>query len=326
MAMPVYSSIPIMYHPTNIVLLDDELKFLNDLSLVISPDIPYVLTDKPEEAADYLRSHAYSPNALSALLTEQIYEGKPGGKETFSIEYSQLLKILNSPDRFKKSVVAAIDRHMKLMDGLDFCFEIREKKVLVKLILFTARTGLDEVVAAFNKKTIDAYLMKEGKPAELVKKLTELYEEYSRQQFIELGKALTGLLSHVLKPLSDEQFINVFVAICKRYKAVEFYLLDSSCSFLIIDRMGKAWQFFVRKDADFKDCYEIATNNKAPYEVLQAIRGRQMFPYTEKDMGYSHYEGDAWEDIMVNMEKVPGRELYYAVIERPDIKLYAYDK
>jgi hypothetical protein len=44
------------------------------------------------------------------------------------------------------------------------------------------------------------------------------------------------------------------------------------------------------------------------------IRGHQMFPYTKEAMGYVSLNDKQWENAMVQMDKVPGRELYYAVL------------
>ena len=323
--MATYSRIPLMYHPTNVVLLDDDPKILNDISLIIANDIPYVVDDDPQQIMEYLKTHTYHRDALSALITKEASETRPGA-EAFIVDFSQLLAMLVSPERFKKCVYAMIDRAMKRIDGLDFCRKVRSAKFLVKLLLFTAQTTSEDAVEAFNQKIIDGFLVKEGDPDKIAQKINDYIREYTWLQFVDLGEALTGLLSHVLKPLSDEQFINIFETIYRRYKIVEFYLLDSSCSFLIIDALGKAKQLFVRNDADFKECYEVAKDNKAPYEVLQALRGRQMFPYTEDDMGYAEYQSDAWDNIMVAMDKVPGRELYYAVVDRPNVKVFSFHK
>lgn len=325
--MMSYSHIPVLYHPTNVILLDDDPTFLNDISLLLPNDIPYVLNDDPHKIISYLKMHTYESDALSALVTEQIYDriDSNDSREAFAIDFSRLQETLNLPIRFKKSTVGMIDRFMKKMDGIDFCEAIQEDELLIKCILFTGKTSTDEAVALFNQKIIDGFLVKEGDDI-LAEKISTTINEHAWQQFVDLGNTLGGSLSHLLKPLIDEQFITIFDRIRRHYEIVEFYLLDSSCSFLLIDAKGYARQLFVRNDQDFKDCYDIAKDTQAPYDTLQTLRSYQMFPYTKNTMGYARLQGDAWDEVMVAMEEIPGRELYFTVIDRPDIEVYPFEK
>lgn len=327
--MPTCTRIPLLYHPTNVVLLDDDRRFLNDLSLALEENIPYVLDDDPRKIMRYLEMHAYQSDALSELVTKQIFgqfEDQPDSAEMFSIDFSRLRETLALPIRFKKCTVGLIDRRMKKMDGLDFCRTVREQDFLFKMILFTGQTDFHDAIQAFNEKVIDGYLVKGKEHNALIKKVNAMIREYAWQQFVDLGKNLTGLLSHILKPLADVKFINIFDRVRQQHDIVEFYLLDSSCSFLMLDAKGKAIQLFVRNEADFKDCYDIAKDSEAPYDVLQALRARQMFPFTKNAMGYSRFQGDAWDEVMVAMEKIPGRELYFKIMDRPDIEVYPFEK
>jgi len=323
------TEIPLMYHPTNVVILDDDPKILTDLSLVLAHDIPYVVNNDPQKIMQYLKTHVYHPDTLSALITQQTFDNpEPSTQETFAIDYSRLPGNLEEPTRFKKSLHIMIDRAMKKIDGLEFCSAVREENWPVHLTLFTGQTTDAAAVQAFNQKIIDGFLVKEGDYAKVAVKINNLIRENTWQQFVNLGIKLAGPLLHLLKPLRDEQFVKVFMQIYEKYKIVEFYLLDSSCSFLLIDADGHAKHFFVRNDADFVDCYEIAKNSEATHKILEAIRGRQMFPYTKEVMGYAELQGEQWESdgMMVEMHKVPGRELYYTVVNRPDIKVFSFNR
>lgn len=327
--MSTHLRIPLMYHPTNVALLDDDRRFLNDLSLALDESIPYVLDDDPDKILSYLESHSYGRDSLSSLLTKPVFDVSSESKnsdETFSIHFSHLLKMLTSPDRFKICSTGLIDRLMKKIDGLDFCRKIHDLKLPMRLVLLTGETGNDEAVEAFNKKLIDAYLVKGNNARDLAELVNSTIKKCSKEQFLDLSESVSGLLSHVLEPLYDEQFAVVFDEACERHQAVEFYLLDSSCSFLLLDKLGQATQLFVRNEADFNDCYEIARDSQAPYEVLQSLRSRQKFPYTREPMGYAKVSGDSWEDIMIPMEKVPGRDIFFAEMERRDIESTSFNQ
>jgi len=199
--MPLYSHIPLLYHPTNVVLLDDDPKFLNDISLLLPNDMPYILNDDPQKTIHYLRKNTYESDILSALVTEQIYDRSDGDAagDAFVINFSRLQETLNLPLRFKKSTVGMIDRFMQCMDGIDFCRAIQKDELLIKRILFTGKTNTNEAVKLFNQKIIDGFLLKEGDDI-LAKNIATIIKEHSWQQFVDLGKSLGGLLSHILPP------------------------------------------------------------------------------------------------------------------------------
>lgn len=320
-------SIPMVYHPTNVIFLDDDPSFLHGLSMNIDESIPYVTDTNPHKIMQYLKTHCYTPVGLSALIVTRTFDNiKPGDPEFFAIDFSKLLDTLSTPTRFKKIVHGMFDRAMKEIDGVLFCRAIREENIPIKIHLFTGKTSMDEAVELFNKKIIDGFLNKEENNKELSKKVNVIVRENTWRQFVDLGERLGGLLSHELKPLYDEQFINVFTRIYEKNKIVEFYIVDLSCSFLMIDADGAAKLLFVRNEEDFKDCYEIAKDTDLSNDMLQAIRERRMFPYTKKSMGYLNLNKEQWEYAMIQMDKVPGRELYYAVIDRPDIKVFSFNR
>ena len=107
-----------------------------------------------------------------------------------------------------------IDRRMKSIDGLKFCETLRKQNLLIKLILFTGYTTKDEAVKAFNQQIIDSFMVKEGDPGKAAKEINLRIHEQMWKQFIDMGETLTGLLSHVLKPLHDGDFIKLFNQNC----------------------------------------------------------------------------------------------------------------
>lgn len=324
--MLTYPRIPLLYHPANIVLLDDDRKFLNDMCFYIDDKIPYVLETDQNKLLNYLQSHTYQSEALTALVSRPTFsnvEDKLDFSEAFIVDFSHLRNI-DSANRFKKVIVVFVDQQMPGMTGLEFCKKVRAEGLAVKLILLTGQAGADAAVKAFNENLIDGYLPKSD--FQLKEKINAYANNFSWQQFIELSNTLAGFLSHIMKPLYDEQFTEVFTKTCQSNNINEFYLLDSTCSFLMLDEKGHAKQFLVRNEEDYEDCYTMAKDSEAPYDVLQALRGRQQFPLTRESMGYIKLKGDAWDDAMIAMTKVPGRELYYAIVDRPDVHSLSFER
>lgn len=320
--------LPLMYHPTNVLLVDDQPVFLNQMCENIDHNIPYVTAIDPEQALAYLRTHTYLGDIQSLLVAQPNFNNvmqSPTSIENFDIDFSTLRRDLDSPERFKKITVVFVDQSMPKMEGLDFCRRVRKENLLVKLILLTGNAGLDKAVDAFNEGIVDAYIPKDH--PNLIKVVNEHIRRYSWLQFMELSDRLAGLISHIIKPLYDEKFFEIFSEIWqKQQEKGEFYLMDSSCSFLFLNDDLKKQIFFVRNECDFNEIYELAKNSEAPYSVLEAIRGRQKFPITPDPRGYLKLQGDAWEDVMEFMSKVPGRELYYALVDRPGMEVFSFKR
>lgn len=319
--------VPILYHPTNTVLLDDDPKYLNDVSLILDATIPYVLDSEPKKILNYLKSHTYDPKTLAGRILKSAFtDDDMLDSNSFFINFSWMLDELQSPDRFKKAAVGLIDRRMKKIDGLQLCRDIRDNKTLIDLVLFTGQTKLEEAVAAFNDQIIDGYLVKSGDPASLAQEINKVIMEHSWRLFARLTSSLMGMLSDKFEPLYDKQFGQTFNKIKAKYNITEFYLLDSSCSFLLLDSDGVAKQLFVKSQSEFNDCLEMATNAKAPTQIIRDLKDCQQFPYTREPNGYvKFYTDDQWENAMVQMDKVPGRELFYAIVDRPDIEVFSFN-
>lgn len=326
--MSIHTHIPFMYHPTNVFLLDDDKKFLNNMSLILDDTIPYVLNDDPSMILNYLESHTYQFKTLSSLITHQIFDGspEPSTADFFSVNFARLQNILTSSHRFDISMVGLIDRLMIKMDGLEFCRQARKKKFPIKMLLLTGQTDTREAVTYFNENIIDGYLTKGEDRTVLIQKINDSIKTNTWKQFVELGKSLTGFLAHVLTPLADENFISLFEGIITQNKIIEFYLLDASCSFLLLNAVGTAKELVVRNTTDFKDCYDIAQDAHAPFEVLEALCQRQKFPYTPQPMGYAIFKPSEWEKNMISMQKIPHCELYYALSDRPDIQVFSFQR
>ena len=325
-----YTRIPLLYHPTNVAILDDEPEFLDFMRQTVSHEIPYVTETDPKKLLHYLSSHSYQPDTLSSLITKQHFDTENidlnGTSEYFQVDYQQLQGELDKPNRFKKILVIFVDQVLKSkQSGLDFCRQVRETGLKIKLVLLTGQALVEEAIQALNDGLIDAYLNK-GNVDTLEKNINHLIKQYMWEAFMEIGQSLSGFLSHLMKPLSDEQFIKVFDQVRQSQGTVEFYSLNTSCSFLLVNAVGAVKQFLACDEDAFKDIYDLAQDSKAPYDVLQAIRGRQQFPFTKTERGRLNLKGDAWENVMVSMDKVPGREWYYAVVERPDLKPFSFKR
>ena len=318
--------LPLIYHPTTVLFIDDNQAFLNTMGFALGEGTTYVLETDPIKAMDYLQQHSYKIEELSQVVSKQDFDylTHQSGVESFNFEFGRLRGQLEKPDRYKRVVTLVVDKSMPILDGLELCRRVRERGLAVKCILLTGLSDTNEAIEAFNEGIIDAYLPKED-PL-LAQKLIEYINTYTWQQFQDFTTMLTGPLSHIMRPLRDERFIDAFQEILQQQKITEFYLLDSSCSYLLVTGEGSAKIMLVRDESDFQDVFEIAKNNGAPFDVVQIIKERQGFPYTPTlGKGFTALEGDDWKEAIVPVNKIKGRDFYYALVDRPDIPVISFN-
>lgn len=151
-------------------------------------------------------------------------------------------------------------------------------------------------------------------------------ERESWQQFVDLGGQLSGLINYMIQPLNNEKFSEFFHEIWRDHQKGEFYVMDSSCSFMFFDHQGNATLLMVRNEEDFEEAIEFAENAEAPESVLKALKNRVSFPYTKEKNGYVRLEAKEWPDALVKMKQIEGTDLRYALIKQPDIKAFSFDR
>ena len=82
----------------------------------------------------------------------------------------------------------------------------------------------------------------------------------------------------------------------------------------------------VRTPSDFDTIYDLAKDSYAPNSVLQTLRDKQGFPFTRFDSLYPMLKGDAWEEAMVHLDKVPGREIFYTVQDVDSLEAFSFKR
>ncbi len=315
-------SIPVIYHPSTVLALDDDPIFLNSIRATIGKEMPYLTEENPENALRYLQQHSYRDDALSSLLVQPNFDHftEPSSTETFDVDFNKLQSELNSPQRFNKVTVAFIDQSMPKIDGLTVCRTIRNQNLLVKLVLLTGNAGTADAVDAFNEGIIDAYIPKDH--PNLKEAISSHILQYSKQQFIDISLSLFGMISQSLAFLQNPEFLSLFDQIKETHHITEYYLLDSSCSFIIFDADGKASLLFVRHDNAFHEVHEF-TFDQLPDNLLNMLEQRKGFPMTRKKEGYLDLTSDAWEKSMVSMTKIGKTDSYYALVDQPEMSTFS---
>ena len=311
---------PLWYHPTRVLLVDDDENVLKSLGKQIDPNFPFLAYKNPEKALEYLKQYVLPLKKISQQMISEVEpsEVKYLSTENVAIDFSPLRADLDKPGRFNQFVTVIVDKVMKEMDGLDFCRTVRRLGLPVKLILLTGNAGAEEAVAAFNDHIIDAFIRKSP---DMLDQVNYYLKTLSFQEFCDSSIRLLGPILNRFSLLSNEKFSHFFKTVCQENNIVEYYLLDSSCSYLLLTAEGKAKIFLVKSSADFKNAYDIAIDDAAQDgALLEALKNRTAFPL-KGEATYFTTDSSDWKEAMIPVKKEEDLDFYYAVADQPETAL-----
>lgn len=307
-------------------MLDDQPDSLERFQKNIANTFTPIIQTDPNETLAYLKKWSYKKNELAKLTLAQDASASPSKEiEAYELNITQLRNKLIDDHRFKRTVVAIIDRHMSLIDGLDLCETIKEELQLpVKLILLTGATSTTEAVDAFNKGKIDAFIAKRPNPTLMLEEINHHLKRLAWNQFQELSNDTLGSLVDQFKHLSDADFCEIFNEIRQKEGIVEFYPLNSCENFLLFNTEGNAKLLSLYGDEDFETAIEVATDSEAPKSVIQRLEKREAYPVSQLRQLSSALEGESWNNAMVAVSRVKQKALFYHLSAEPNLNRKGY--
>lgn len=301
--------IPAFKFPTTTLVVDDSREFLVRLSKGLDNDIAYTLYTSPRDALRAIHSTSNSNHLVERCFSEYIdTAGYPLTHHTVAVDISELYMNIYQPQRFNEISVVIVDSTMPGMNGFEFC-ECINSRMIKKILL---ADGYQERLAihAFNAGTIDLFLNKNdpGLHRQINQYIKCLQYSYFQTKAEALNKALIHSSAHCLM---DDKFANFFNALCAEQKIVEYYLIENTGSFLLIDAEGNLSCLIVKSRQDLCLHYELAVDNDAPKTVLEQLEKGQSVPYCWPDNEFCHFDEASWLARLYPAQKLQGRDLYY---------------
>ena len=327
-----FSGLPVYYYPTTTVFVDDSKAFLINFSLQLQSDLAFKLLHTSKEALHYIGiAHNSSYVSERSVDTSQESSGNPITNHTITLNLSSIQQEIYNSKRFSEVAVVIVDYNMPVIDGLEFCRELANNPI--KKILLTGKGDEKVAVTAFNEGIIDSYIQKnETQVIEHVNgKVLNLQTKYFQ--------AITEKMSSIITRespsfISDPLFCQFFHDLCKANNIVEYYLLELTGSFLMLDADANPSILVVKRYEDLNVHYEFAKDNEAPKSILQIIRNGEKIPFTwQADDYFASLKAEDWEKQLFPASEMEGRETYYySFIKNPQdspldkSRIYSYNQ
>jgi CheY-like chemotaxis protein len=307
------------YHPTSILVLDDDPLFLESLDFQFSEEVSCQTFTRPDAALEHLRAQA-SQHPNFARYFRDVSEMKPESDLRFGdlllrLQLSELRSIIDDRAREQRVSVAIVDYDMPKMSGVEFSRAIRD--LPVKIILLTGKAGLETAISAFNEGVIDCFLQKQDSSVTyaLRREIKRLQDEYFEEVSVPIKSALA-----LQKPsfLEDPTFLELFREVSEKNAIVEHYICAAPPGVIMRDAEGNE-SFLYISDAENADSQcEAAETYGAPDDMVQLLRARKAhawFP-TQSGLYRPDYRAN-WTRFIWPAQTMPGSSRWsYSFIRR----------
>ena len=301
------NNLPLFYHPTTILVLDDDQNMLDALSACIHTPNKLLTFSSTSKITDYLSD--YQPfyagkKFINSLTGDENYEDIHHSPSDFDI--TTLAEIHNSESRLAEISTLILDYEIPNTNGLNFSKD--HLNFDCKKILLTGQNIESEVIEGFNTKLIDRYLQKGT--ANLADKLSSYNNELTESYFINITSPLRSYLdADKTLPAGDLVFIKSFKEFCGKNNIIEYYLIDKNGSYLCYDSNGSQKVFLVHTEASLNRWIEL--NQDRCSTILSSVRKREKIPFFGIDKEAWQVQENTWQQCLFTPEIVNGNEKYY---------------
>lgn len=319
--------LPVYYHPTLTVLVDDSESFLKSLSFQLDPMLASKTFHDTSVALQWLKQST-QPDQLP-LHANFDAVNQQADQRNVALDLDRIHRISRQHQRFAVPAVVVVDYSMPQMNGLEFCQQL--SRLPCKKILFTGAADEKIAVTAFNRGLIDRYIKKSDPNAldNLELEIAALQQAY----FADHSETLCQLLTlHDYRFLDDAALAALVERLYHQHGFVEHYLYPTPNGILFFDKRGKARLMMIETESGMGAQYEIARDSEAPPSLLNALEERRVLPFfSDGDGSYSPSVGDNWHRYCQPAQVCEGRERYYwALFDMPphylDGPLYPYSR
>lgn len=286
---------PVCYHPTTVLAVDDDVLFLKNLAIEFSEKQALLCFDKPNEAMKYVKEkHHYLPFTTRCLIEEN---------NKVILNFMAIRNEIYNDNRFKEIIISVTDYDMphttgiELIKNMEFPHEVSQ---YAHIIL----TG--KISAEFKEKIASISMQKEyigkGDPryidkllALIAKRLAKIYQWYSYSP----ARILSRNNDEKTTSLFDGNFANIFNLYIKENNVCEFYLFDKQGSYLFLDDNANLSWLFIRNETGIENTIQLAKKYRAPPSTIEAIKSKQFILSLYEKEDFENKKNIVWDKYLL---------------------------
>ena len=287
---------PPCFHPTTVVLVDDNVRFMESLSFGLhSLDVNFKLFGSAKEALEWMNASRSSAEVSTGVDTDE------GALPSFK-------QHMFDATRFDEVTIVVVDYDMPEMSGLDFCKGIQNPQV--KKIMLTGVAGENIAIQAFNDDAIDRFIVKQDAQAleKVMENIALLQRDYFNSKTANLQQ---HQIIHSYFPFLEEAaFRVVFDELFHQGRYIEYYVDTIPGGVWLIKGNGDTDFLAVQSEGLCADQLVVARDQEAPAELLEALDNEDVIACFPSG-GYYSPDCTQWQSALHQASVCEGDEQNY---------------
>ncbi len=283
-------SIPICYFPSMIIFISDRHNFMLNITCELHESVAYRLFDVPTRALEFIDNYRCEIDVIRQHCSSEYLEAQQFSTEN---HLAPLYAEVYNPYRFSEISVVVIDTAVLGIDSFEFCRELENSPI--KKLMLVDETEEPRAIDALKQGLIDAYIKKQD--LQIFKLIRQQIIFLQYEYFFQMSQQVTRLLSLTLPLyLYDIKFSDFFLNFRKKYDIIEYYLLDDTGRFLMLDQNANISMLIMKQVADMRQddfsendhVFERIFSNKVYYCAYITQKIRFVFQ-KQKILSYHQY-------------------------------------
>lgn len=306
--------VPVCFFPTTTLFIDDHHGFILNMVLHVEENFAFRMVASPYDALKYLKEQH---REITGLYKHVVNELKSYAKDTPAnhacyMSFVAIYSEIYNARRFEEISVLVVDHAMKGMEGLRFCSSIPDTTIKKILLIHSTEEKLAQ--NAIEARIIDAFVLKDQDDVNhtLLINIHALQTKY----FLEMSWGIVKALAiQVPACLSDLKFIDSFAKLRLQHGIIEYYLIDDSGSFLLLDQDARLRCWMVKTAEECEAYYLWAEKHGIESTVLHELQqGKKMPAFLPKDTPSGSWT-ESWKSILpaTRFETMPN--YFYSFVE-----------
>lgn len=305
------------FHPTTVVLVDDDSHMLRSLILGLDLDmLPHRAFHDSQEGLDFINQDRYREKFVNRLTMSE----EDAVVDSIYFDPRSVLSELKSPDRFHQISVLIVDYEMPGMKGLELCEKIQNP--FIKKILLTGVADENIAVEAFNQGVINRYIRKHD--PEFLTLLQEAILKAQQQYFQDLFQIPLQALSlrSESTALVEPTFVKDFYERVASHNIQEYYLVEGTGTFIMVGSDGKKYSLVTIDDGLVEVFLDSESMEKLSQEDEKALKERRLVSFFYNPFKAPFYESDSPKNFLRSPLLLEGQKKnYYMAFEEGLIQI-----
>ena len=304
--------IPCCFHPTRVVVIDDNYEFLENLNQNLSKDYAsYRYFKSPHKAIDYL-NNVYKSDPFPDRYIEPVDEEK-WEHRTLDVNIWDTYHEVYRPQRFEEISVVVVDYSMPGMSGIEVCKQIKDPNI--QKILLTGIADESIAIHAFNEGLIQGYIRKQAfDMSDLLNEAVEKAQWRYFNRFSEIAVKAIAIADSENQAISDPKFHGFFKTLLKRHGFREAYLCEAMGSYLFLTKDGTPHGLVVNNEDQLNVCVESAEVQNIDPSLVQDLKDRKKIMFHHNRYTSFTPPPEEWENHLYPSQSFVGdlQTYYYA--------------